>query len=298
MKVIITGGTGMIGQELQSLLTTGGHEAVALTRGSAPRENQQHWDPSLAEYDPAWFAGCDAVIHLAGENIAGKRWTKSFKERLWNSRIDVTDKLVAALKSLDQKPKTLISASAIGWYGDRGDELLEEHAPAGTGFLCDLCQAWEGASHAARDAGIRVVNPRIGVVLSPKGGALAKMLFPFKMGGGGILGSGNQYMSWIGLDDVAGAIYHSLMTDSIEGPVNCVAPHPVTNREFTKTLGKVLKRPTILPMPGFAAKLAFGEMAEELLLASTRVKNGVLASTDYLYRTPSLEECLRHQLGR
>ena len=298
MKVIITGGTGMIGQELQSLLTTGGHEAIALTRGAAGGEHQQHWDPSQEEYEPGWFAGCDAVIHLAGENIAGQRWTKSFKEKLWNSRIAVTRKLVAALQKLDDKPQTLISASAIGWYGDRGGEVLDESAPAGKGFLCDLCKEWEEASHSAKDSGIRVVNPRIGVVLSPKGGALAKMLFPFKMGAGGVLGSGKQYMSWIGLDDVAGAIYHALMTDSIEGPVNCVAPHPVTNREFTRTLGKVLNRPTIFPMPGFAARLAFGEMADELLLASTRVKNGVLDSTNYSYRTPALEECLRHQLGR
>jgi uncharacterized protein (TIGR01777 family) len=298
MKVIITGGTGMIGRELQSLLNTGGNQAIALTRGAASGERQRHWEPAQEEYDPAWFAGCDAVVHLAGENVAGHRWTKSFKEKLWNSRIDVTRKLVSALKQLEDKPHTLISASAIGWYGDRGDELLDENAPAGAGFLCDLCTEWEAASHNAKDAGIRVVNPRIGVVLSPEGGALAKMLFPFKMGGGGVLGSGKQYMSWIGLDDVAGAIHHALMTDSIEGPVNCVAPHPVTNREFTKTLGKVLNRPTILPMPGFAARLAFGEMAEELLLASTRVKNGVLESTDYKYRTPTLEECLRHQLGR
>lgn len=298
MKVIITGGTGMIGHELQSLLNTGGHEAIALTRGTASGEHQRHWDPSRAEYDPGWFAGCDAVVHLAGENIAGQRWTRAFKQKLWNSRIDVTQKLVSALQALDDKPRTLVSASAIGWYGDRGEELLDESAPAGEGFLCDLCKEWEAASQPARDAGIRVVNPRIGVVLSPKGGALAKMLLPFKMGAGGVLGSGKQYMSWIGLDDVAGAIYHALMTDSIHGPANCVAPHPVTNREFTKTLGKVLKRPAILPMPGFAARLAFGEMAEELLLASARVKNGVLDSTDYAYRTPTLEECLRHQLGR
>jgi uncharacterized protein (TIGR01777 family) len=298
MKVVITGGSGLIGQELQSLLSTGGHEPIVLTRKVATQDHQRQWDPAISEYDPEWFAGADAVIHLAGENIAGQRWTSSFKDRLWNSRIDVTNKLVSVLTSMETPPKTLISASAIGWYGDRGDELVGENASAGEGYLPELCKAWEESSHSARDAGIRVVNPRIGIVLSPKGGALAKMLLPFKMGAGGILGDGKQYMSWIGLDDVAGAIYHSLMTDSIEGPVNCVAPNPVTNYEFTKTLGRVLSRPTIFPVPGFMAKLAFGEMAEALLLASTRVDDGVLKSTEYQFRTPGLEDCLRHILGR
>jgi len=298
MKVIITGGSGMIGQELQSLLSTGGHEPIVLTRKSATEDHLRQWDPTASEFDPEWFAGADAVIHLAGENIAGQRWTSSFKDRLWKSRTDVTDKLVSVLTSMDAPPKTLISASAIGWYGDRGDQLLNETEPAGDGFLADLCKAWEEASHPARDAGIRVVNPRIGIVLSPKGGALSKMLLPFKMGAGGILGNGKQYMSWIGLDDVAGAIYHSLMTESISGPVNCVAPHPVTNYEFTKTLGRVLNRPTIFPVPGFMAKLAFGEMAEALLLASTKVEDGVLESSGYQFRTPELEACLRHVLGR
>jgi uncharacterized protein len=298
MKVVITGGSGLIGQELQSLLSTGGHEPIVLTRKAATRDHHRQWDPNAAEFDPEWFAGADAVIHLAGENIAGQRWTSTFKDRLWKSRIDVTDKLVSVLALMNAPPKTLISASAIGWYGDRGDELVGENAPAGAGYLAELCKAWEDSSYPARDAGIRVVNPRIGIVLSPKGGALAKMLLPFKMGGGGILGNGKQYMSWIGLDDVAGAIYHSLMTDSIQGPVNCVAPNPVTNYEFTKTLGRVLSRPTIFPVPGFMAKLAFGEMAEALLLASTKVDDAVLNSSEYHFRTPDLEDCLRHVLGR
>ncbi|MBD3675537.1 MAG: TIGR01777 family protein [Planctomycetaceae bacterium] len=298
MKVVITGGTGLVGEELQSLLSTGGHETISLTRRSATRDDLRQWDPTAEVFDPAWFEGADAVVHLAGENIAGQRWTEAFKKRLWDSRIDVTQKLVTALSSLSNPPRTLISASAIGWYGETGNECVDEQAPAGEGFLADLCKAWEDASHPAREAGIRVVNPRIGIVLSPKGGALAKMLFPFKMGAGGILGNGKQFMSWISLDDVAGAIYHALMTESISGPMNCVAPSPVTNYEFTKTLGRVLNRPTIFPVPGFMAKLAFGEMAEALLLASTRVKDGVLDSTDYEFRTPQLEDCLRHVLGR
>lgn len=298
MKVIITGGSGLVGQELQSLLTTNGHEAISLTRSSASREGMRQWDPTADVYDPEWLGGADAIVHLAGENIAGQRWTQSFKDRLWNSRIDVTQKLVTALKSMETPPSTLISASAIGYYGETGENVVDEQGSAGQGFLADLCKAWENASAPASEIGIRVVNPRIGIVLSPKGGALAKMLMPFKMGAGGILGDGRQFMSWIGLDDVAGGIYHSLMTDSISGPVNCVAPNPVTNHEFTKTLGRVLNRPTILPVPGFMAKLAFGEMAEALLLASTRVDDGVLDSTGYQFRTPSLEDCLRHVLGR
>ena len=195
-------------------------------------------------------------------------------------------------------PKVLVCASAIGFYGDRCDEELNEESAAGTGFLADVAQQWEAATQPARDAGIRVVNLRFGVILSPKDGALAKMLLPFKLGGGGRVGSGKQYWSWVSIDDAAGAIHHALMTDSLSGPVNAVAPNSVTNAEFTKTLGRVLRRPTVVPMPAFAARLALGEMADALLLASTRVVPKELNRTGYEFRQPTLEAALRHLLGR
>jgi uncharacterized protein len=298
MKVLITGGSGLVGQELRSLLSAGGHEVTILTRSPKSREGFRTWNPGADEYESAWFAGFDAVVHLAGENIAGKRWTKSYKQKLLSSRRDVTRKLATALSRMDNPPRTLISASAIGWYGDRGDELLTESSPRGTGFLADLCQDWEQAANPAREAGIRVVHPRIGVVLSPKGGALKKMLPIFKFGLGGVLGHGRQWMSWIGLDDVAGAIVQLLTDEALKGPVNCVAPNPVTNREFTRTLGRVLSRPTIFPVPGFMARIAFGEMGEELLLAGARILPEVLSRGGYEFRAANLEDCLRSQLGK
>jgi hypothetical protein len=298
MNVLITGGSGLVGQELQSLLSAGGHEVTSLTRSSTVREGFRTWDPGAEEYDPAWFDGFDAVVHLAGENIAGRRWTKPYKQKILSSRRDVTRKLATALTRLEQPPRTLISASAIGWYGDRGEELLTESSSRGEGFLSEVCQAWEHAADPAREAGVRVAHPRIGVVLSPKGGALKKMLPPFKLGVGGVLGSGRQYMSWIGIDDLAGAIFHLLTDESLTGPVNCVSPNPVTNREFTKTLGRVLSRPTIFPVPGFMAKLAFGEMAEELLLSGARILPEVLSQSGYGFRSSNLEDCLRSQLGK
>jgi hypothetical protein len=237
-------------------------------------------------------------VHLAGENIAAGRWTVEKKARIRDSRVKGTKTLCEALAQLSQPPKVLVSASAIGYYGDRGAELLWENSALGTGFLAEVCQAWEEATRPAMEKGIRVVLLRIGVVLSPAGGALAKMLLPFKLGLGGIIGSGKQYMSWIALDDVVGTIDHVLITDTLQGPVNAVAPHPVTNSEFTKTLRRVLRRPTLFPMPAFAARLAFGEMADELLLASTRVEPKRLIATEYRFRYPELEDALRHLLGR
>jgi uncharacterized protein (TIGR01777 family) len=237
-------------------------------------------------------------VHLAGENIAGGRWTAAMKQKIRDSRVNGTRSLCEALARMESPPKVLVVASAIGFYGNRDDEIMDESSKAGEGFLSDVCREWEDATQAARDAGIRVVNLRIGVVLSPKGGALAKMLTPFKLGGGGIIGNGRQYWSWISIDDVAGAIHHALMTDSLSGPVNAVAPNAPMNREFTKTLGRVLRRPTILPMPAFAAKLALGEMANDLLLASTRVEPTKLIESGYKFRQPTLEKSLRHILGK
>lgn len=297
MKVLVTGATGLVGQELIPLLTTGGHEVFRLVRRSPTEANDIPWDPSKGEVHKARLEGLDGVVHLAGESIAGARWNASVKQRIRDSRTGPTRLLCETLASLERKPKVLVCASAIGFYGDRGTEILTEQSPAGTGFLPDVCREWEAACEPARKAGIRVVNLRIGVVLSPKGGALSKMLFPFKMGGGGVVGNGRQYWSWVAIDDVIGAIQHCLLHNEISGSVNCTAPNPATNYEFTKTLGAVLHRPTIIPMPGFLAKIALGEMANDLLLASTRVMPNQLQATGYQFRCPTLESTLRHVLG-
>ncbi len=297
MKVLVTGGTGLVGAALCPFLTTGGHEVYRLTRSTPSEANDIPWNPDRGELPKARLEGLDAVVHLAGENIAGARWNANVKDRIRNSRVQGTKLLCESLTQLQRPPKTLISASAIGFYGDRGADLLNESASAGTGFLADLCQDWEAATEPARAKGIRVVNLRIGFVLSPQGGGLAKMLLPFKLGGGGVMGSGRQYWSWITLDDVVGSIHHCLMNEKLSGAVNATAPSPVTNREFTKTLGKVLGRPTVLPMPAFAARMAIGEMANELLLASARVMPNRLSESGYQFRYPTLEGALRHLLG-
>jgi hypothetical protein len=242
--------------------------------------------------------GLDAIVHLAGEPIASGRWNAIKKARIRDSRVQGTRLLCDALSHVSRPPAALICASAIGYYGDRGDEVLTESSSNGTGFLAEVCRDWEVATEPARQKGIRVVNTRFGVILSTGGGALAKMLTPFKMGVGGIIGSGRQYMSCISIDDCVGAIVHALNTNSLSGPVNVVGPAPVTNRVFTKTLGKILERPTIFPMPAFAARLAFGEMADELLLGSQRVEPKKLLESGYSFRQGDLETALRHVLVR
>jgi hypothetical protein len=236
------------------------------------------------------------VVHLAGENIAGRRWNDEQKARIRDSRVDSTLLLSGTLATLRQPPKVLVSASAIGYYGDRGDSLLTESSESGNGFLPEICREWEAATEPAVAAGIRVVNLRFGVILSRKGGALTKMLTPFRLGLGGVIGSGRQWMSWIAIDDVIGVICHVLATESLRGPVNTVAPSAVTNHEFTKTMGRVLRRPTIFPMPAFVARLALGEMADELLLASTRVEPRALLVSQYSFLFADLENALRHLL--
>jgi uncharacterized protein (TIGR01777 family) len=300
MKVLISGSTGLVGSELCAALTAGGHEIARLVRESPnSRQTEISWHPAKREIDLKGLEGFDGVVHLAGENIAGGRWTEAMKRRIRDSRAQGTRFLCESLARLERKPSVLVCASAIGFYGHRGDELLDESSGPGSDlFVVDVCKDWEAACQPARDAGIRVVNLRLGVVLSPKGGALANMLLPFKLGGGGILGDGKQWMSWIALDDAAGTIQHCLATESLTGPVNAVTPNPVTNFEYTKALGRVLSRPTILPMPAFAARLVFGQMADELLLASARVVPGKLESTNYHFRHPELEPALRHLLGR
>ena len=297
--IVVSGASGMVGSALIPLLTTGGHPVRRLVRKPTPTDADAiAWDPATGAIDPAKLDGVECLVHLAGDNIASGRWTAAKKARILESRAAVTRKLCDTLARMDHPPKTLVSASAIGFYGNRGDEILTEDSGPGTGFLADVCRQWEEATRAAVEKGMRVVNLRFGVILDPRGGALAKMLFPFRMCGGGVIGDGRQAMSWITLDDAVGAIHHALHDERMRGPVNGVAPNPVGNREFTKTLGGVLRRPAILPMPAFAARLAFGEMADALLLASARVHPTRLLAGGYVFRHAKLEDGLRHLLGR
>jgi len=299
MKILISGSTGLVGSKLVPLLTAGGHDVARLVRTAKTKDGRQiSWDPAAGTIDGGSIQGFDAVVHLAGENIAAGRWNAARKARIRDSRVNGTRLLCETLASLENPPKTLVSASAIGFYGDRGDEELDERSAAGTSFLANVCKEWEAAADSAREKGVRVISLRIGVVLSPEGGALQKMLTPFKLGAGGIVGNGWQYWSWIGIDDVVSVIQHALKSDELSGPVNCVAPNPSTNRQFTKTLGRVLSRPTIFPLPAFVAKLMLGGMADELLLASARVHPKRLQETGYEFRHPQLEAALRHLLGR
>ncbi len=298
MRIAISGASGLIGSSLVALLTAAGHQVGRLVRGAPQSALDIRWDPAAGTIDRAALAGFDAVVHLAGENIASHRWTSAQKQKIRASRVDSTKLLAETLLVLNPRPQVWVCASAIGFYGDRGDEPLDEASLPGEGFLPDVCRQWEAATRPAADAGIRVVNVRFGVVLSPAGGALKSMLPPFRLGLGGRIGGGRQYMSWIGVDDAVGAIQQALMTDTLHGPVNLVTPHPVTNQEFTKTLGRVLRRPTIFPMPAPVARIAFGEMADALLLSSARVHPARLLTSGYAFRYPQLEPALRHMLGK
>jgi uncharacterized protein (TIGR01777 family) len=299
MKILISGSSGFVGKALAPFLSTGGHDVRPLVRTVAQKEDHLPiWNPERRLIDRSRLEGFDAVIHLAGENLGKGRWSRRKKARIRSSRVEGTRFLCESLAGLANPPKVLVSASAIGYYGNRGDEVLVEDSGPGAGFLADVCREWEEATEPARRAGIRVVNLRIGVVLSPAGGALAQMLPPFQAGAGGVLGSGQQYISWIAIDDLAGVIEHVIHDERLEGPVNAVATHPVTNREFTKTLGRVLGRPTVMSIPAFAARMALGEAADEVLLASARVEPKMLSQTGYSFRYPHLEAALRHVLGR
>ena len=296
MKILISGASGLIGSALKTALSARGDRVLSLTRRNARNDSEITWDPSSNTLDPARLTNIDGVIHLAGENIASRRWTSAQKARIRDSRVQGTALLAQTLATISPPPKVFISASAIGYYGNRDDEILTEESQPGSGFLPDVSIAWENAAKPAAAAGIRTVHPRIGIVLSPEGGALGKMLLPFKLGLGGIIGSGNQYMSWITLDDLVSLFLFAIDDESISGAINAVSPTPVTNREFTKTLGRVLSRPTIFPLPAFAAKLALGEMADALLLASTRVTSSRLENTNFSFAHPHLEPALRHLL--
>jgi uncharacterized protein (TIGR01777 family) len=295
-QILVTGVSGPIGAALLPSLHSRGYKVARLVRGSAQAEDQIPWDPEQP-LSPQAVSGFHTVIHLAGESIVG-RWSEAKKARILNSRIQGTRHLAEALAQASQRPRVLVSASAIGYYGNRGDEVLREASPPGNGFLPEVCQQWEAATKAAVDAGIRVVMIRIGIVLSASGGALGKMLLPFKMGIGGNMGSGDQWWSWIDVRDLVGAIHHVMKTDLVQGPVNFVAPRPVTNAEFTKTLASVLSRPAIFPVPASAARLAFGEMADALLLASQRVEAKKLIGSGYPYQYSDLRKSLESLVRR
>ena len=289
-KVLVSGAGGLIGAPLVSSLRSSGWSVVRLVRDAADSSDQISWDPAKG-IAPEAVSGFDAVIHLAGESIFG-RWTDAKKAKILNSRVVGTSNLARALAQTEEKPKVFVCGSAIGYYGDRGDELLHEESEPGQGFLPEVCQQWEEATTPAISADIRTAHLRTGIVLSAKGGALGAMLLPFKAGVGGRVGGGRQWMSWIHLQDMVGAIHHILKNDLVQGPVNMVAPKPVTNSEFTRVLGSVLSRPTILPLPEFAVKTAFGEMGQELLLASDKVEPGKLISSGYPFRFRELKPAL------
>jgi uncharacterized protein (TIGR01777 family) len=293
-KVLVSGASGLIGSALLPALQSSGYEVTRLVRGAASGKGDIAWDP-CRPLVPESVSGFDAVVHLAGESIVG-RWTDAKKQRVRESRAQGTRNLAGALAAAPQSPRVFISASAIGYYGDRGEETLREESSSGSGFLPEVCREWEAAAEPATKAGIRTAQMRFGVVLSASGGALRKMLPPFRMGVGGKIGNGRQWMSWIDIDDVAGAIQHALKTDTLRGPVNVVGPNPVRNSEFTNTLASVLSRPAMFPMPAFAARLVFGQMADELLLASQRVEPAKLLSTGYVFQNPELRSALENIL--
>ncbi|MBI3615264.1 MAG: TIGR01777 family protein [Candidatus Omnitrophica bacterium] len=298
MKILVSGSSGLIGSALIPILNRRGDQVIRLVRHSPKgAEIEIQWDPVAGILDTTRLEGLDAVVHLAGDPIASGRWTPEKKIKIRDSRVKGTKLLAESLARLQQPPKVLACASAIGIYGNRGEEILREESAPGAGFLAEVGQDWEKATAPAAQKGIRVVNTRFGIVMSTGGGALAMMMPPFRFGLGGKLGSGKQWMSWVAIDDVAGAIHHILVTDGIRGPVNVVSPHPVTNLEFTKTLGRVLRRPTLFFVPAFAARLAFGELADEALLASARVEPAKLLSSGYRFRYPELEGALRSILA-
>ena len=292
-RLLVSGASGLIGTALLASLEAQGTQIVRLVRGRVSNAAQVSWDP-LAPVSAAAVSGFDAVVHLAGESIVG-RWTEEKRRAIRDSRVLGTRHLTAALAQCDVKPRLLVCASAIGFYGNRGDEILGEKSPIGRGFLPEICSEWEDATGPAAAAGIRTVNIRIGLVLSAKGGALAKMLTPFKLALGGRIGSGRQWWSWIHVDDIVGGIQHAIRTESLSGAVNLVAPNAVRNAEFTKVLASVLGRPAIFPVPEFALRLAFGQMAaEELLLASQRVEPGKLLASGYAFRFSELRAALEN----
>jgi uncharacterized protein (TIGR01777 family) len=292
MRILVSGSHGLVGKALIHSLTAGGHDIVRLVRGRPAGAAEVEWHPNHGRLDAAALEGLDAVVHLAGESIASGRWSDEKKRAIRDSRVKGTTLLSDALARLSRPPSVFVSASAIGYYGNRGDELLTETSAPGRDFLSSVCVEWEQATKAAIEKGIRTVHARFGIILDKNEGALAKMLTPFRMGIGGRIGDGKQWMSWIAIEDVVEGLKFLIQDGSISGPVNFVAPNAVTNAEFTKVLGRVLSKPTLFPVPAFGVRIAFGEMADALLLSSQRVKPGVLQHFAY----PTLEAALRHIL--
>ncbi|WP_233148387.1 TIGR01777 family oxidoreductase [Rhodopirellula sp. MGV] len=296
MTIAVSGATGLVGSRLVSLLRLLGHRVLRLERTAEKADGEDSLAPWSREEDAQRLNGIDAVIHLAGKSIASARWTEKIKQEIRDSRVDLTTELANKLATLETPPKVFVCASATGLYGDRGNEELTEASKPGNDFLASVAQQWEAACQPAASSGIRVCNARFGIVLDPRGGALQKMLLPAKLCGGH-LGDGHQWWSWIALDDVVGAIYHLICDERVTGPVNFVAPEPMTNRDFAKTLGHVISRPALVPAPAFGLKLAMGEMADALLLASTKAVPKKLQATGYHFRFERAEEALRYCLG-
>lgn len=295
LKIGVTGASGLVGGATSVALVAAGHDVVPMVRDRS--RDGLYWNPTAGEIDLDGLGELDGIIHLAAEGIAADRWNKAKKARILDSRVQGTRLIAESLARLARRPSFLISASAIGYYGEQGDKKLREGDAAGDGFLADVCRAWESETQVATDAGVRVVIARIAMVLSAKDGALKKMLLPFKLGVGGRIGSGRQYWSWISLHDLVEVLRFAAEHEEVSGPLNAVAPHPVTNAEFTKELGRALRRPTIFPMPAFAAKLALGEMAEALLLPSARVVPDKLQQLGFKFQHATLREALDAELA-
>jgi len=298
LRVAISGASGFLGRHLTDFLTTGGHTVYRLVRRAARGAREITWDPAAGELDATRLEGIDAVVHLAGSNVGDGRWSAERKREILESRVAGTRLVAAALAGLSHSPGVLISASGAGFYGTSLKDEFDERDPVGSDFLADVCRQWEHAAEAAVQAGIRTVLPRTGIVLSARGGALGRMLLPFRMGVGGRLGSGRQVMSWIALDDWLAAIYHCLYDEEATGPLNLTSPNPITNKQFAGALGRILRRPAIIPVPARAIRAIFGEMGETLLLRGARVLPGVLSTLGFRWEFPDLESALRFELGR
>jgi uncharacterized protein (TIGR01777 family) len=298
LRVAVTGATGLVGGALVPALLAAGHRVDRVSRRlPAVGTTDIQWDPARGQLEPRALEGVDAVVHLAGETIAALRWTPAVKERIRRSRVDGTRLLVETLGRLTRRPRVLVAVSGVGYYGNRGDTPLTEESPPGSGFLAEVCREWEAAADPARVAGIRVVHPRLGVVLAGEGGALPRMALPFRLGAGGVIGDGRQYWSWIGIADLVRVLELCLALETLAGPVNAVAPAPVTNREFTRVLGRVLGRPTLVPLPALAVRLLLGQMGQALLLDSARALPRRLERAGFRFRHPDLEGALRAALG-
>ena len=297
LRIVISGASGFLGGSFAGHFSRAGHRVQRLVRRPPrPGEEEIGWEPARGEMDSASLEGADALVNFSGENLAGGRWTKTRKTALWDSRVNSTRLLAETLAKLNKRPRVFVSASAVGFYGNRGAEPLDEASPPGQGFLPDLCVAWEEATEPARQAGVRVVNLRLGLVLSARGGALPRMLLPFRLGLGGRVGNGNQVWSWIGLEDLLAVVGAVIEIAAFSGPVNAVAPHPATNAEFTRTLARVLRRPAIFPLPAAVVRLMFGEMGENLLLQGAHVLPKTLAEQGFQFGNGDLESALRSGL--